>query len=54
MEKKFTFGAWDLNVKASTYTWQEREGKYYTNEGNKNNDNARKITTTRVKLVGIN
>jgi hypothetical protein len=30
-----------------TYTWQERERKYYTNEGNKSNDNARKITTQK-------
>jgi hypothetical protein len=35
-----------LDVEALTYTWQEGEGKYYNNEGNKSNNNARRVIVT--------
>ncbi len=44
MEKKLTFSVWEFSVRALTYTWQEGEGKYRTNQGNKNNTNMKKTT----------
>jgi hypothetical protein len=49
MGKKLTFNVQEFGVRALTYTWQEREGKYHTNQGDKNNTNMRKTTTMREK-----
>jgi hypothetical protein len=43
--KNFTFGVRKLHARAPTYTW---EGKYYTNMGNKNNSNVRRVTSRAV------
>jgi hypothetical protein len=45
--KKLTFNAREFCVRALTFTWQEGEGKYHTNQGNKNNTNVKKIATLR-------
>lgn len=41
--KKLAFGVRKLGVRTLTYTWQEGERKYHTNQGNNINTNA-KIT----------
>jgi hypothetical protein len=46
MEKKLTFCTRKLGVGTPTYTWQEGEGKYHTNQRNNINTNAKRIATT--------
>jgi hypothetical protein len=43
-QKKLTFGAWRFDVGTLTCTWEEREGKYHINQGNKRNTNMGRIT----------
>jgi hypothetical protein len=45
MEKKLISSAQEFGIEASTCTKQEGEGKYHTNEGNKNNTNMKRIAT---------